>query len=439
MTEMQQNMQEVLLEFQAKVAKLEQDNIVLMNGPEKAEKYNQMLLTENAEMKNKMITVTESNQDLEYQNNQLRKKLQENESFSTGLESGIKLKLKQTEATVAGLEKQIETFVTEIAEKEKHATGLEDELKLLVKQAEIDKENLNDNERKLQVKLSLFEVAKAKEFSTLKKEVALLTASKIEQSSIIEDLQKELSVIKENHNVEIRVKDDEVSELKNDLEESMQDFETKKVELHSKLKGLGIAIQDVEDENNRLKNERSRMIRDFNEDMSRVSFQNQDMLEEIKFLKSQLGVDTSKNLNQDSIIRIDKKKEHNTPSRMLQTENNNGSLPDDHTELQKKCRKYNKLIHKLREKIVLLEANGEKLQMEKDALFGRVSPETHSNVKKQLMDLQQKHKQFAAVFSQLEENEKIKELKQDKIEIIDQLRKSIDELDKQSDEFLNKE
>ena len=66
---MQQNMQEVVLEFQAKVAKLEQDNIVLMNGPEKAEKYNQMLLTENAEMKNKMITVTESNQDLEYQNN----------------------------------------------------------------------------------------------------------------------------------------------------------------------------------------------------------------------------------------------------------------------------------------------------------------------------------------------------------------------------------
>ena len=38
-----------------------------------------------------------------------------------------------------------------------------------------------------------------------------------------------------------------------------------------------------------------------------------------------------------------------------------------------------------------------------------------------------------------DENEKIKELKQDKIEIIDQLRKSIDELDKQSDEFLNKE
>ena len=440
MTEMQQNMQEVVLEFQAKVAKLEQDNIALMNSPERTEKLNQMLLTENAELKNRMIMVTESNQDLEYQNRQLRNKLVENESFSAELESGIKMKLKQTEATVVGLEKQIETLITEISEKERHALDLEDKLKQLTKQCEIDKENLDDNERKLQVKLSSYEVGKAKEFSTLKRELALLTANKTEQSSIIEDLQKELSEIKENNHLELKLKDEELFELKNDLEDSLQNFETKKVELHSKLKGLEIAIQELEDENNRLKNERSRMIRDFNEDMSRISFQNRDMLEEIKFLKSQLGVDTSKNLNQDSIIRVDKKKEHkahNTPSRMLQTPNDTDtSPPHDLTELHKKCRKYNKLIHKLREKIVLLQANSEQLQMEKDASTGFVSLETHSNVKKQLMDIQQKHKQFAAVFSQLEETEKIKEMKQDKIETIDQLKKSINELDHQSAEFL---
>ena len=75
--------------------------------------------------------------------------------------------------------------------------------------------------------------------------------------------------------------------------------------------------------------------------------------------------------------------------------------------------------------------------MEISSQEGFVSPETHSNVKKQLMDLRQRHKQFGAIFAQLEESEKLKELQEDKIQILDEIKKSILELDTESNEFLN--
>ena len=100
---------------------------------------------------------------------------------------------------------------------------------------------------------------------------------------------------------------------------------------------------------------------------------------------------------------------------------------DDYTELNKKCRKYNKLIHKLREKIVQLENSAEKLRVEKAALA------------RDLSDIQLRHKQFGAVFTQLEETEKMKEVKSEKMEAIDDMKKSIDELDKKSSEYLEKQ
>jgi hypothetical protein len=56
------------------------------------------------------------------------------------------------------------------------------------------------------------------------------------------------------------------------------------------------------------------------------------------------------------------------------------------SELSKKCRKYNKLIHKLRDKLALIQADS--VKMEKEPMDGYISPESHRNVRKQLMDLQ---------------------------------------------------
>ena len=248
-------------------------------------------------------------------------------------------------------------------------------------------------------------------------------------------MQRELSVIKEKHNVEINVRDEEILELKCELEDSQQNFSTKNVELQSKLKGLGMAIHEVEDENLRLKNERSCMVRDFNEDMSRISLQNQDMKEEILYLKDQLATSgRSKRINQENVIKQqDKKPPHNDPSLKMRPQVNE----DDHTDLRKKCRKYNKLIHKLREKIAMFETMGEKWQLEKESMEGFVSAEQHAAVTRQLAELQQKHEQFAAVFSQLEQTDKLKQMKAEKIEAIAEIQQSIAELDLKSREYLH--
>ena len=249
-------------------------------------------------------------------------------------------------------------------------------------------------------------------------------------------MQRELSVIKEKHNVEISVRDEEILELKCELEDSQQNFSTKNVELQSKLKGLGMAIHEVEDENLRLKNERSCMVRDFNEDMSRISLQNQDMKEEILYLKDQLATSgRSKRYNQENVIKQeDKKPPHNDPSLKMQPQVNE----EDHTDLRKKCRKYNKLIHKLREKIAMFETMGDKCQLEKESMEGLVSAEQHAAVTRQLAELRRKHEQFAAVFSQLEQTDKLKEMKAEKIEAIAEIQQSIAELDLKSSEYLHK-
>ena len=245
-------------------------------------------------------------------------------------------------------------------------------------------------------------------------------------------MQRELSEIKEKHNVEINVRDEEILELKCELEDSQQNFSTKNVELQSKLKGLGMAIHEVEDENLRLKNERSCMVRDFNEDMSRISLQNQDMKEEILYLKDQLATSgRSKRINQENVIKQqDKKPPHNDPSLKMRPKVNE-------EDLRKKCRKYNKLIHKLREKIAMFETMGEKWQLEKESMEGFVSAEQHAAVTRQLAELQQKHEQFAAVFSQLEQTDKLKQMKAEKIEAIAEIQQSIAELDLKSSEYLH--
>ena len=171
------------------------------------------------------------------------------------------------------------------------------------------------------------------------------------------------------------------------------------------------------------------MVRDFNEDMSRISFQNQDMKEEIRFLKDQLGANwTSKSSGhtQKGAIKHDDKLDDKLTQKVLSPKFQAQVNEDDYTELHKKCRKYNKLIHKLREKISQLGSSEERLRAEKAAL------------ERDLSDIKLRHKQFGAVFTQLEETKQIKEINSEKLEAIDDVKNSIDELDKKSNEYLEK-
>ena len=421
-------MQETVLEFESKLNKLEREKSTLSEAPEKAEKICRQLLQENAELSQKNEFLTESNEDLRTKNKNFQKRIQEIESKSQDLESGMRLNLRQSSAKILGLEKLIESLHEEIAEKERDKMDQEDRLRTLIKDNETDKEKLGESERNVQVKISSLEMSKAKEFSSLKRELSLLKQKKSEMDCIRDNLQKELDEIKEKHNVNVSVKDEEILELKCDLQDAIQNIETQKMELQSKLKGLGMALHDVEDENQRLKNERSRMVRDFNEDMSRISFQNQDMKEEIRFLKDQLGANwTSKSgHNQKDAIKQDDKLDDKLTQKVLSHKFQAQVNEDDYTELHKKCRKYNKLIHKLREKILQLGSSEEKLRAEKAAL------------ERDLSDIKLRHKQFGAVFTQLEDTKQIKEINSEKLEAIDDVKNSIDELDKKSSEYLEK-
>ena len=81
-----------------------------------------------------------------------------------------------------------------------------------------------------------------------------------------------------------------------------------------------------------------------------------------------------------------------------------GSSPPEagsSSELERKCGKYKKLIHKLREKMSVVVTDKERLAGE-------------------LEDLREKHKQFSAVFSQLEDTERLKEEKMTRIEEVKQ-------------------
>ena len=98
--------------------------------------------------------------------------------------------------------------------------------------------------------------------------------------------------------------------------------------------------------------------------------------------------------------------------------------------------KYNKLIHKLRDKLALIQADSDRIKMEKEAMVGYISPESHSNVRKQLMDLQQKQKEFANVFSHMGEYEKMNNEKQEKIALINEVAETLNELKIESKEFL---
>ena len=86
--------------------------------------------------------------------------------------------------------------------------------------------------------------------------------------------------------------------------------------------------------------------------------------------------------------------------------------------------------------MALIQADSERIKLEKDAMVGYISPESHSNVRKQLMDLQQKQKEFANVFSHMEECEKINNEKLEKIALINDVAETLNELKIESKEFL---
>ena len=406
------NMQEVLLQFQSKVSRLEADKENCVESPSRADKVNRALHAENLGLKSKIKVLRSSSEEQSAEINVLQSNLHQAQSELTHLESGLKMRLKQSEASNEALQKQITHLLNEMEEKEKIINNHENKSKSLVKDLEQINEKLSEKDREHQMKISAFEVSKAKEISTLKTELSLMKQKMSSQALTVESLEAELSKIGEKHSTELRGKDEDLAEAKVEIEDSMQRFEDRKAEMISKNKELSLALRDAEDEIERMKKERSRILRDFDEDMARMSFQNEELRKEIQFRGArQVRTDLRETTRTEEV-----------PSPSPEVRREEGSAPSgEDSELWRKCRKYNKLIHKLRHKVSLLLTEKERLE------------DSEAGAMRELADLQQKHKQFAAVFTQLEDSERMKEEKMTKIE---ELKQAVGELTAGASELL---
>ena len=366
-------MQEVLLQFQSKVSRLEKDKENCLESPSKADKVNRALHAENVGLKSKIKVLTSSNEEQSAEINVLQNNLTQAQSELTNLQSGLKMRLNQSEASNEALQKQITHLLNEMEEKEKIINNHENKSKSLVKDLEQINEKLSEKDREHQMKISAFEVSKAKEISTLKTELSLMKQNMSSQALTVESLEAELSKIGEKHSTELRGKEEDLAEAKVEIEDSLQRLEDRSAELLEKNKEFSLHLRDAEEEIDRLKKERSRILRDFDEDMARISFENEQLRKEVEFLKSRPGGSSTE-----------------VPASCPPEAGNS-------SQLERKCGKYKKLIHKLRDKMSVVLADKERLEGELDGL-------------------REKHKQFSAVFSQLEETERLKVEKMTKIE-----------------------
>ena len=371
-------MQEVLLQFQSKVSRLEKDKENCLESPAKADKVNRALHAENVGLTSKLKVLTSSNEEQSVQINVLQNNLQQAQSELANLQSGLKMRLKQSEASNEALQKQITHLLNEMEEKEKIINNHENKSKSLVKDLEQINEKLSEKDREHQMRISAFEVSKAKEISTLKTELSLMKQKMSSQAITVESLEAELSQIGEKHSAELRGKEEDLAEVKVEMEDSLQRLEDRRAELIDKNKEFSLHLRDAEGEIDRLKKERSRILRDFDEDMARISFEKEQLRKEVEFLKSR-------------------------PAGLVPTELPASSPPEagGSSDLERKCGKYKKLIIKLRGKISAALADKDRLEAELDGL-------------------REKHKQFSAVFSQLEQTERMKVEQMGRIEEVKQ-------------------
>ena len=444
MTDVEQNMQEVILKFESKVSQLEKEKQAFLESPNKIENENHILQKENTVLRNKIRNLTSCMEEYEAETRKQNKQMNEIESNNIKLESDLKMRLKQAETKCIGLEKQLANIMNELTRKDASLNDMNQKLKSVQKEFDLCKIELEEKQRICDIKIGDFEINKAKEFSGLKREISLSQQKIIDNQKIVESQSKELSEIKERHSIEIQKCEEELMESKAGFQDTIQQYEDRQAELGLKIKTLGLTIQDFQEEKDLYKEERTNMLKDFDEDMRRISFENSSMKNEIKFLRDdlervhlekknleQLSADREKELTND--LKTIENKMITMKGRLL---DQNEKEDEKSSELSRKCRKYNKLIHKLRDKLALIQADSERIQMEKDAMVGYISPESHSNVKKQLMDLQQKQKEFANVFSHMEDCEKINNEKQEKIALINDVAETLNELKAESKEFL---
>jgi chromosome segregation ATPase len=160
-TDVEQNMQEVILKFETKVSQLEKEKQLILESPAKIEKENTVLQRENDVSRNKIRSLTNCMDEYEAEIRRQYKQMSELESSNIKLESDLKMRLKQAEAKSFGFNKQLSNIMNELNQKDVSLNDANQKIREIQKEFEICKIKLEEKQRSCDMKLTDFEITKA--------------------------------------------------------------------------------------------------------------------------------------------------------------------------------------------------------------------------------------------------------------------------------------
>ena len=290
-------------------------------------------------MRSRLRVFGETVDKLEADGDLMGRQLAELEEAKSQAEFQMRNQVRQVEVKAAGLEDQLQRAKSMLEEEEAKGEDMAIKLRSSIREFEMGKSRLVEVERECALRVSEVQIEKAKEMSGLKQQMVVLEHRAIDAESRVYACDKEMAemAVKQREEME-RLEIDFVRERR-EFAEEIQRQEELKAELVAKMKSMAMRIEEVEEERQNYRQERNRMLRGFDEDIRAVATEREVMRRELEHLKGEM--------DQGIKQKYSKGKKYKTP--------HEDSGSDSSTELATKCRRYSKLIHKLRDKLALTQ------------------------------------------------------------------------------------
>ena len=298
-----------------------------------------MLLTENRELRSQMRRLGETVEKLEADGSRLERQLADLQEAKSQAEVEMRNDARQAEVKAAGLEAQMETLMMMRNEAETKLEEMMIRVRSSSRELEIGRSRLVETERECAMRVSEVEIEKAKEVSGLKQQMIVLEHRAIDADSQVKASDKQVAEMGAKQRKEVERLEIEIARERKEFSEEIQKLEESKAELVAQMKSMAMRIEEVEEERQNYRQERDRMLRGFDEDMRLVEREKEGMRRELNHLREELEK------------RSKEKGGHGRRQQAIGEDSGSESS----TELATKCRKYSKLIHKLREKLALTQ------------------------------------------------------------------------------------
>ena len=338
--EVEQGMAELVLQYEAKVGRLERQVREKGEAPGKEQRELEEVLRENSALRSRLKSLVEAKEEVEGEARRVARQLGQVQEAGAQVEADLKAKLRQMEGRAAGLEQQVEVLQGRLDGEEARVEELGRRSRTSTREVEVSKSRLAQVEGDCALKVSQVQVERAREVAGLKQQLLAWEQRAGEAEARLEVGEKEWLEAGVRHRLELERAEGEVEEAKRQLCEAMQKAEERRGELGLQLRGLSERLEEVEEERQHYRQERDRMLRGFDEDMRKVEQEREDMGRELVFLRQE--VERRRSGAGEASMKITRK------------EKVDKEASDD---LTIKCKKYSKLIHKLRERLALTKVS----------------------------------------------------------------------------------